>query len=168
MTTAAIGVRRAEAKDAQGIAKVHEESWKHAYSGLIPYNALDAMIARRDFSWWTRAIKNSTRILVLEDGEFIVGYATLGANRVSALEQDGEIYEIYLLPEYQGVGLGKNLFLAARQEIANSGLKGCLVWVLQDNIPAIKFYQNAGGRDTAEGTETFDGRKLKKTAFAFD
>lgn len=125
------------------------------------------MIARRDERWWAKAIRHSTRILVLEAMGEIVGYTTLGRNRASALAQEGEVYELYLLPEYQGVGLGRRLFLAARQELTNVGLKGCVVWVLDDNRPAVQFYQNAGGIDVAEGSETFSGSTLSKTAFAW-
>ena len=167
MSTVSIDLRRAGAQDAKGIAKVHASSWRQAYTGIIPRNALNAMISRRDEAWWARAIRHSTKIIVLEDKGKIVGYATMGANRITALPQEAEIYEIYLLPEYQGVGLGKRLFLAARQELVDSGMKGCVVWVLVDNQPAIDFYRNAGGNDVAEGTEKFDGRELQKVAFTW-
>lgn len=168
MSTLSIDVRRAQSKDAFGIADIHARSWRHTYSGVIPHKSLDTMVRRRDEDWWARAIRHSTRILVLEDKEKIVGYATLGSNRVGALAQEGEIYEIYLQPEYQGIGLGKKLFLAARQELVDIGLSGCVVWVLEDNTPAMQFYSNAGGNDVAEGTETFNGKTLNKIAFSWD
>ena len=167
MSIISIDARRAQVADSVGIARVHEASWRHAYSGLIPYKALDTMVRRRGEDWWARAIRQSTRILVLEDKDQIVGYATLGPNRVNALAQEGEIYEIYLLPEYQGVGLGRKLFLAARQELVTIGLKGCVVWVLEDNQPAAHFYRNAGGKDTAEGSEMFNGKTLNKIAYCW-
>lgn len=168
MSILSLDTRRAEIADAFGISSVHDESWRHAYTGLIPHKALDTMIRRRDPQWWARAIRNSTQILVLHDNGQVVGYATLGQNRVSALSQDGEIYELYLKPEYQGVGLGKKLFLAAREQLLRQGMKGCIVWVLEENAPAMQFYRNAGGVDIAEGNETFNGRTLNKVAFAWD
>lgn len=168
MSTLVIETRRAETTDAGSISTVHETAWRQAYTGMIPHKALDTMVRRRDADWWARAIRYSTRILVLEVMDEIAGYATLGSNRISTLPQSGEVYELYLMPEYQGVGLGKRLFLAARQELARLGLTGCVVWVLEDNDPAINFYRNAGGSDIAEGSETFNGCKLGKIAFAFD
>ena len=53
-------------------------------------------------------------------------------------------------------------------ELKHRGLKGAVVWVLADNAPAIRFYQNAGGREVAEGKESFDGQDLLKIAFAWD
>jgi len=168
MSIATIDLRRAKADDAKGIAKVHEQSWRQAYTGIIPREALETMLQRRDEAWWARAIRHSTRIIILEDQSEIIGYATMGSNRVNALPQDGEIYEIYLLPEYQGVGLGKRLFLAARQELINGGMNGCIVWALEDNESALNFYINAGGKDIAEGTETFNKKTLRKVAYAWD
>ncbi len=168
MSILSIDTRRANAEDAFGISGVHDASWKQAYTGLIPHKALQTMIRRRDPKWWERAISHSTRILVLESMGQIVGYATLGSNRVATLPQQGEIYELYLLPEYQGIGLGKRLFLAARKELAALNLKGCVVWVLEENDPAVAFYLNAGGTEIAEGNETFSGKTLQKKAFAWN
>ena len=167
MSTLSLDTRPAEPADAFGIAAIHDASWRQAYTGLIPHKSLDTMIRRRDPKWWARAIRNSTRVLVLESDGQLVGYATVGPNRVSALSQEGEVYELYLLPEYQGVGIGKKLFLAAREQLIRLGFKGCVVWVLEDNQPAMQFYKNAGGVDIAEGSETFNSKTLNKVAFAW-
>lgn len=168
MGTLAIGTRRAGTKDAKAIAAVHDASWTDAYRGIVPHKALDKMVRRRGERWWAEAIRRSTIVQVLEIGGRIVGYATLGRNRVRTLPHQGEIYELYLLPEYQGVGLGTKLFLAARGELIRRGLKGAVVWVLADNARAISFYENAGGRAVAEGSEFFDGTRLAKFAYAWD
>lgn len=168
MSTLSLDIRPAVAEDAFGISGVHDASWRQAYTGLIPHKALDTMVRRRDPRWWTRAIRNSTRIMVLENAGQIVGYVTIGPNRVSALAQTGEVYELYLLPEYQGIGLGKKLFLSAREELSRIGMSSCVVWVLEDNAPAMQFYRNAGGCDVAEGVETFDGKTLGKVAFCWN
>lgn len=167
MSILTIDSRRATSADSFGISAVHDASWRHAYTGMIPHKALDTMVRRRDPRWWTRAIKHSTRILVLETMGQVVGYATLGPNRIDGLPQDGEVYELYLLPEYQGVGLGKKLFLEAREELLHLGMKSTVVWVLEDNEPAVQFYKNAGGTVIAEGSETFNGTTLNKLAFVW-
>jgi ribosomal protein S18 acetylase RimI-like enzyme len=107
-------------------------------------------------------------VLVVEIGGTVAGYATLGRNRARGLTQQGEIYELYLRPEYQGIGLGSRLFAAAREKLAASGLKGMVVWALEDNGGALSFYEGAGGRDAAEGVEVFDQKALKKVAFVWD
>ena len=168
MGTVTIETRRAGLKDAGAIAAVHDCSWANAYRGVVPHKALDKMVRRRGEKWWLEAIRRSTVILVIEIAGKIAGYATLGRNRVRTLPHEGEVYELYLLPEYQGVGLGTKLFLAARGELRRRGLNGSVVWVLADNQRAISFYENAGGRVVAEGSEMFDGVRLSKYAFAWD
>ena len=168
MTTVTVNTRRAVRDDAAAIATVHDRAWHHAYSGMVPHKALTRMIQRRGADWWTNAIARHTVIIVLEMEGTVVGYATIGRNRVSTLPVDGEVYELYLLPEYQGVGLGTHLFLAALGELKRRGLKGSVVWVLEENHIASRFYRNAGGREIAQGIETFDGRDLGKIAFAWD
>src|SRR5262245_63899036 len=39
-----------------------------------------------------------------------------------SLYYDGEIYELYLRPEFQGLGFGRKLFSAARRDLVQSGL----------------------------------------------
>lgn len=168
MGTLEIGTRRAVPSDARAIAEVHDESWAEAYAGVVPHGALTRMIRRRGERWWLDAIRRSTFVVVLEVGETVAGYATLGRNRVSTLPFGGEVYELYLKPEYQGVGFGEKLFLAARGELKRRGYGGTVVWVLADNARAIRFYQNAGGRAVAEGSEHFDGQRLRKIAYAWD
>ncbi len=159
--------RRAMPTDAVEISAVHLESWRNAYAGMVPHAALNRMINRRGDDWWEMAIRRATIILVIEVGDEIAGYATLGPNRVSTLPFEGEIYEIYLKPEYQGIGLGTKLFADARNELKRRGYEGVVVWALSDNDAAISFYNNAGGRPVATGSEHFDHKKLEKTAFAW-
>jgi ribosomal protein S18 acetylase RimI-like enzyme len=167
MSTLAIDVRGAESGDVEGITTVHDSSWRYAYEGLIPAQELSRMIARRGPKWWGRAIRRGTAVLVLEVGGTIAGYATYGPNRARDLAQKGEIYEIYLLPEYQGVGLGTQLFLSARRELSRHGYDSAVVWALADNEAACRFYRNAGGRRVAKSTEQFGKTVLAKVAFAW-
>lgn len=168
MTTTTIDIRKAEPSDAQAIAEVHHAAWQGAYAGIIPHKALAKMIGRRGSDWWENAIRRAATVLVVEIGGKVAGYTTVGKNRARELPQQGEIYELYLRPEYQGVGLGSRLFAAARRKLADHGLKGMVVWALEENINAVSFYSGAGGRDIAEGVEVFDQKALKKVAFVWD
>ncbi|OQM74557.1 GNAT family N-acetyltransferase [Manganibacter manganicus] len=168
MNTLTIDIRKAEPRDAEAIAEVHLDAWRGAYSGIIPHKALTAMINRRGARWWAHAIRRAATVLVIEIGGTIAGYATIGRNRARELRQEGEIYELYLRPEYQGVGLGSRLFTAARCALADHGLKGMVVWALEENQNALGFYAGAGGRDVAEGVEIFEQKALKKVAFVWE
>lgn len=167
MTTLLIDIRKAEARDAGQIAEVHARAWEGAYAGLIPHRALKRMIGRRGQEWWRDAIRRAASVLVVEVGGRVQGYATLGRNRARELAQEGEIYELYLAPECQGIGLGGRLFEAARARLNANGLEGLVVWALEENHGALDFYAGRGGRDVAEGVEVFEGRALRKLAFVW-
>lgn len=165
MKTLLIDVRRAEPQDAQAIAQVHRLSWEQAYAGLIPHKPLAQMLDRRGEEWWRKATRGPATLLVVDVAGTIAGYATLGLNRARTLPEDGEIYEIYLRPEYQGVGLGRRLFGEARRLLRSLGCDGLVVWCLEDSAHAERFFRSHGGRDLAEGMEDFGGKKLKKIGF---
>ena len=123
MSTILIEVRRAKSSDATAIASTHDEAWRAAYQGVIPGTELDKLINRRGPDWWDSAIRKGSRIAILLFGDNVAGYANYGRNRARSLYYDGEIYELYLRPEFQGLGFGRRLFTAARRDLAQSGLQ---------------------------------------------
>lgn len=157
--------RRAAPLDANSIFDVYKSSWTNAYAGILPHNALTRMISRRDPKWWAGLINQTSVILVMEFGDKVVGYATLGPNRVNTFHAEGEIYELYIKPEYQGLGLGTKLFDSARDELRRRGYKGIVLWSLSDNNQGMNFYIRNGGNSIATGSETFDDVTVEKTAF---
>jgi ribosomal protein S18 acetylase RimI-like enzyme len=165
MATRTIRIRIAEPDDASGLAAVHDLSWAEAYHGIIPGKALNRMIERRGSEWWRKAIAAGTKVLVLDFHDDIAGYASFGRSRSPVLSARGEIYELYLAPEYQGIGLGRRLFGAARRELLGAGLDPVVVWSLADNERAIGFYAHLGGIQAAEGHEVFDEVRRGRVAF---
>jgi GNAT superfamily N-acetyltransferase len=168
MNTVTIDIRRAEPRDAPADHRIQRPVRDYAGISAPPCLMMHIGYGRRGGEWWANAIRRSATVLVVEIGGKVAGYTTVGRNRARELPQQGEIYELYLRPEYQGVGLGSRLFAAARQKLADHGLKGMVVWALEDNINALSFYAGAGGRDVAEGVEVFDQKALKKVAFVWD
>ncbi len=148
-----IGVRRAGTSDANRIATIHEAAWRSAYRGIIPGRDLERMVARRGPLWWKRALDRHTAILALDVGGEVRGYATIGPNRMRMLPFAGEIYELYLAPEVQGLGFGRLLFEAARAELRRYGLASFSVRVLEDNVGALDFFGHLGGTLAAETGE---------------
>ena len=167
MPTITTAIRFAEKKDATALAGVHEAAWRGAYAGIIPHTCLNAIVGRRRFDWWTRAIQSGAGILVVEFCGETIGYATMGRNRTQALDVTGEIYELYLKPAYQGVGFGRRLFVAAQKLLHERDLHTHVVWALVDNSLATVFYDRMGGVPIAEGEECFGSVKLRKIAYSW-
>jgi ribosomal protein S18 acetylase RimI-like enzyme len=167
MVDTVITIRRARKVDAEEIASVHDASWRDAYRGMIPGRELEKMIARRGPNWWASAIDRGSRLLVLDFNDAIVGYVSYGRNRVPSLPFRGEIFELYLEPEYQGLGFGRRLFEAARDDLASHGYPTFLVWALGENDRAMTFYERLGGRMVRRAQERFGDEQRERVAFGF-
>src|SRR6516162_5902726 len=167
MTTVLIEIRRAKPYDAEAVADAHDDAWRTAYQGIIPGAELERLINRRGAAWWDSAIRKGSRIALLQFGEKVAGYANYGRNRARSLHYDGEIYELSLRPEFQGLGFGRRLFTAAKRDLAQSGIRSLVVWALSDNEPAVEFYRALGGRPVARSCEKFGEKTLDKVAYAW-
>ena len=167
MSTILIEVRQARVADAAAVAATHDDAWRSAYQGIIPGAELEKLINRRGPSWWESAIRKGSRVSVLSFGDTVAGYANYGRNRARSLQFEGELYELYLRPEFQGLGFGRKLFASARRDLAQSGLRSTVVWALSDNETALEFYRNLGGRMVARSSERFGDKTLDKVAFAW-
>jgi ribosomal protein S18 acetylase RimI-like enzyme len=167
MHTVVIEIRRAKSSDAVPLAATHDLAWRTAYQGIIPGPELDKLINRRGAEWWDGAIRKGSRISILAFGDTIAGYTNYGRNRARSLTYDGEIYELYLRPEFQGLGFGRRLFAAARRDLAQSGIRSLVVWALSDNAPAVAFYRALRGRAVARSSEKFGNKTLDKIAYAW-
>lgn len=164
--TAPIVVRRARRDDAPALLKIFRESWRLAYTGIIPPAALERELAARDAVWWQRAAAHDTGLLVLTFGPSIAGYATCGAAR-GGPRTAGEIYELYLAPVYQGLGFGELLFEACRSKIEHAGLPHLIVWALVGNEMALDFYRRRGGREGKRACVRVSGATLERVAFGW-
>lgn len=167
MVATLITIRPARISDATEIAEVHDAAWRDAYRGIIPGRELERMISRRGPDWWRSAIRRGSEIIVLDFDESIGGYASYGHNRVPSLPFRGEIFELYLAPEFQGLGFGRRLFQAARKDLAEYGLDTTLVWALADNDRALAFYHRLGGKIARRAEERFGGEARDRVAFGF-
>lgn len=167
MQTSAIQVRKARAADAERLAVIFAASWRLAYRGIIPHLHLERLVELRGPAWWTKSLDASGGgALALELAGEIGGYATVGRSRWP-LSYKGEIYELYMAPEYQGVGLGEHLFEGARHLLDQHRLKGLLVWALTENEGACDFYRRRGGRPVARSHESYGSTKVPKLAFGW-
>ncbi|QFU15008.1 GNAT family N-acetyltransferase [Microvirga thermotolerans] len=167
MSDLLVSIRHAKPSDAQALSDVFEAAWREAYRGIIPGVALERMLARRSARWWRSTVTRGRPLVVLDMGQGAVGYISYGRCRDRSLPAEGEIDEFYLLPEYQGVGLGRRLFQAVRNDLRDRGMGRVAVWALADNERACRFYEGMGGRRIARVEERIGGIPLAKVAFLF-
>jgi GNAT superfamily N-acetyltransferase len=161
-----VHVRSGKSADASALARIFKDAWQLAYRGIIPHLHLESMIRQRTPEWWRDALKPGDGTLVLEMAGTVAGYATIGHSRHRTAYQ-GEIYELYLDPVYQGLGFGELLFEGCRHALDMRKLNGLIVWALLENTAACDFYWRRGGRPVANAFTRIGGERLEKVAFAW-
>lgn len=139
-------IRLATEKDVRDIASVHIASWQKIYRGHIPDIILDSLSLDKREKNWRALFKENIKIFVIEKNEHIVGFASICPSRDEDTDPQfcGEISSIYLDPHVWGKGLGKQLCLHVIRELQNQGYLEVIVWVLEENEQARRFYESIG------------------------
>ncbi|WP_230532562.1 GNAT family N-acetyltransferase [Microvirga roseola] len=167
MSDLLVSIRHANADDAAALSRVFEAAWREAYTGIIPGITLEKMLSRRNERWWRSTVSRGRPLVVLDIGQGAVGYASYGRCRDRSVPAEGEIDELYLLPEYQGIGFGRRLFRAVCNDLRHHGMNRILVWALAENERACAFYRGLGGERIARVEERIGGAPLAKVAYLF-
>jgi ribosomal protein S18 acetylase RimI-like enzyme len=159
--------RSALPSDAGAVAAIHDTAWRSTYQGIIPHLHLERMIARRGPLWWQRQIERGLNITLLVFDGVPQGYASSGQARGTWPWPAGEIFELYVAPPFQGVGLGRRLFSTVKRTLQAEGFNRLVVWALKDNETACSFYGGLGGTIAATAPELYGEISLTRVAFVW-
>lgn len=183
MTTIGLATERA----ASGIAKVYVDSWRSAYAGLLPKRVLVGMSYERQAREWSWVIRNRSEtqpvIVAAESGSGVVGFVSFGKSRLTdwpsgglyasdsdtkgaESEKVGEVFTLYVQPEWQDRGIGRRLMAASFAAMQERGFGRGFLWVLRDN-PSRFFYERVGGAPIAERRERLWGCLIDEVAYGW-
>ncbi len=166
-----IRVREAVSGDAAAIARVHVDTWRTAYAGILPDEFLAGLQYANSEAVWSAAMaagRPDASLLVAEtaQGE-VVGFAYGAPEREGDPTYRGEIFAIYVLQAYQGQGAGRRLFTTAARRLRKAGFDAFLLWVLKDNTSARRFYESLGGTYLTEKTITIGETDLIEVSYGW-
>ena len=165
-------IRQALPADAPSIARVHVESWRTTYRGIVPDEYLAGLTYEGREAVWANVLGipgHSTFVYVAEDeAGSVVGFAAGGPTRPINPTYRGELYAIYLLEEHQGKGAGRLLAQTVIRELARRGMHSMIVWVLADNAPARRFYEALGGKQIGSKPVEMGGVTLEEVAYGWE
>lgn len=142
-----VSCRKANIDDAYGIEYVASHSWKETYYDFMPKNYLDSRIANiesrtertREF------LKNNDNYWVATANDKIIGILYFSNSKEEKYKNYGYLGAIYILKDYQGLGIGKELFKVALKGLIDMGYNDMYLECLKGNI-AIDFYKHFGGK----------------------
>lgn len=154
-------IRRATCEDAAAVAVVQVRSSAWAYAGLLPqHEPIEARVARRTLVWREQLAEDGTRqTFVAERDEVVVGFVTVGPAEDETLAGIGQLFAIYVEPDVVGGGVGRALLERAVAELGARGFGEAVLWVLEENARARRFYERAGwSLDGARNDHVRDGQ----------
>ena len=161
-------IRRARPADAGAIAKVHVETWHNTYAGIIPDGILLGLTEAGQARSWARHFRADPgqTLVATDDTGTVVGFGSSGRSSSGVAPYEGEVFTLYVLPDFQGQGIGRALLMALFAELRGAGLNAALIWVLAQN-PARFFYHAMGGVLVATRDERFHGALLPAEAYGW-
>ncbi|HEY0302547.1 MAG TPA: GNAT family N-acetyltransferase [Rhizomicrobium sp.] len=169
MDDLALTVRVARPKDAAEIARIYIASWHDTYPGVLSAALLCTMTSKGQTARWHAAIRSQKRenVLVAEDAKAgMVAMASLGPARDKSFGYDGEVYTLYVDPDYYGRGAGRTLLNGAFAVLKARGFTSCVIWAHAKNNARF-FYETMGGRTVAERKAPVMGEMAPETAFGW-
>ena len=156
-------IREATLGDAEGIARSHTLSWQTSYRGILPDSVLDLIDVGQRASSRRQILRDDSIFkLVAYDvthGD-IVGFCDAGPSRRPG-PWAGEIYAIYLEHHAKRHGLGLEMFERTGAWLRAKQMPSLIIWVLENNEHARRFYEAMGGR-------LGESRRDRRGEFVFD
>ena len=147
-------IRKANPEDYADIATIHFKSWHAAYLGLLPASYINIndknTLCKKKKMWQGLMAHPDVIVWVAYDAH----HNNLGFIGYFTNHKDYEITTLYVLPDYQGLGIGTQLMTASLQALLESHINAHFsLWVLEANVAAIDFYQKFGFVGNGEKSE---------------
>ena len=149
------------------LAIVKRDVWETTYRGIYPadkFDNYDNIEHAKKFKQYIDA--SNIELYVAKVGDRIVGYMSVGK---SAYRPAGEleIVTLYVLKQFQGVGIGKALFNFGKERIIAQGGTQFTICCNKYNLPAQEFYKKMGGRIICVDDD-MDDRSIPQIQFQFN
>jgi len=142
-----IQLRKAQYSDARAIAHLHAAGWQDTYKNVMSSDFLENHAQNERFSHWQTLLNQSNRdmaVFVAEKEGNVEGFICV------MLKKDAQwgtyIDSLHVSSALRGQGAGKKLLHHAAEWVRSEDSESPLyLWVFEDNVRAIHFYQNLGG-----------------------
>ena len=155
-------IRYAAQTDLQGIAAIQAESWKDAYSSVLPaeflHNQIDIILAKH----WSEIQTQNEDLLLVAEEDSLVGFAAIWCRPNPFIDN------LHVKPSCRSKGVGSALMKAAAQELINKGNQTAYLWVFETNKNAIRFYERLGGIQKEQAQKAVFGYKVLSRKIEWD
>ncbi|XOJ02546.1 N-acetyltransferase family protein [Paenibacillus polymyxa] len=145
------------------------DSWRTAYKGIIPEKFLTNLSYKQRTELWIENIEKKDNFVILSEnseGE-IIGFADCWKRETNKVPDSVDLTLTYILKEYQGIGLGKELLKNIFSRFNSLGYQKIFVNVLEDN-KARYFYEYYGAHLSESVQIKIGGKALNELIYEWD
>jgi GNAT superfamily N-acetyltransferase len=148
-----VGVRPADARDVDEIARIQVDTWRFAYSSLLPAGVLDILTSDTARAVWREAVLNPPsprhRVLVALEQDWRVGFtATAPAEDLEPGDPEPDstllISALVVEPRWGRRGHASRLLAAAVDLARTDAMTRATVWIPEQDTALREFYVSAG------------------------
>ena len=139
-------VRTATPADAEAMARVHDRSYRTFYRGILPDEALTRRTVEERAAEWRDTIESGVGVAsAVLIGGAIVGVSFAFEDRSDEFASPtGNLTTLFIDPDHIRTGRGRDLLEAAVGWFRARGHTSAVLWCLEENERARRFYEAQG------------------------
>jgi ribosomal protein S18 acetylase RimI-like enzyme len=139
--TETMTLRKAYAHDVPLIRDLADRIWPQAYNEILPADKIEYMLKTLySEQTLTSQIESGIEFVIVYDGVEPIGFAAAGMEEPHVFK----LHKLYILPSYQGKGVGRFVIQQIIKAIRQKGAVSFLLNVYRHNDKAKTFYEKMG------------------------
>jgi len=164
-----VSVREGNDRDIPDVSRVYVESVRRSFEYIYPQEYLDGLsVEARADVMNKRLTKPGYRVFVAETAtDQVVGFVDCGEPVLENVPHQRQIYSLYVLPEFQKLGVGRDLVKTCVLKMIDDGFQSfCLDTV--ERSPYRRFYDKIGGKVIGHDEHTIGGEEMQTIIYGWD
>ena len=148
-----VSVRPANSADVPEIARIQIDTWRAAYTSVLPAPVLEALSTDDAVQSWAVAIEEPPsprhHVLVAQEQDWLVGFAALApAYELEEGDPDpattAQLGPLLVEPRWGRRGHGSRLLAAAVDHARADGMDRAITWIPTGDATSLAFFRSAG------------------------
>ena len=148
-----VSVREAQPSDVPEIARIQMETWRTAYTSILPAPVLDSLTVDAAEPAWAAAVQEPPsphhHVLVAQEQQWLVGFVAVApADDLEGDDPDPDatvlIGPLLVEPRWGRRGHGSRLLAAAVELARDDGMRRAIAWIPAGDSASLAFLRSAG------------------------